>query len=508
MNLRSKNTLLNLLLMVGLVSLFAVGCGDSRKDYVYTGTHTTATEGDLLFHFDTGLLAQGTLHAILPAGTTDIEFRFYDEMDEFGNLGNQVDLRFAAPADTVLIEDVPVSAGHVVVTAFDASGIPLGVIGVNIEVVPAYVADVYLPDFNTSVTFDALNVSPSNIILVDGDASVFLVPEATFTLADNSDYARVYYVYLDNSDVNYTLGLPPTGLLAPVNFDDNTGEVSFANGGSNTEIIATYTSNGVTHTDVVSVGTYDFEVFASTGSAGSPIAFPTANTDGEFIHQPSYNALFTDTDGTAANISSGFSFALVDDVDGVIGVDEATGAIEFDENVYDGDDVVVAVSYTPLLGGKTVTDEVTFFFDAPSAASLSASAGVLQKGQKSNATDDSSWDDSDASVMFPDARMEFAALADPSDPTTAVGRDVRYALEFDDGNGTLLQLTASDVTFSVDDSDLDDGITISNDGTIIFNGDYVDYNGGDDFSFTVTVTYDNSGELFTADIVFNIVENV
>lgn len=99
-----------------LVSLFAVGCGDSNDEYVFTGTNNPAATGNVTFQF-----VRAQQAAAVPSATTRLRFEFFDAQGVA--FANPRTVDFSA---TVTITDVPVSATSAVVTALDAAGNSLG----------------------------------------------------------------------------------------------------------------------------------------------------------------------------------------------------------------------------------------------------------------------------------------------------------------------------------------------------------------------------------------------
>jgi hypothetical protein len=164
-------------LLLALVTLFTVGCGSSSEDFVITGNNNNpnpATVGDLTFLFAT---AQSVT---VPAATQNLEFEFFDAD------GDAVDFATSVFAASVTIEDVPVSAVDVIITAYGPGGIPLVTIADEVSVSGGNTVTVDLSDaVVTEVDLVSVTASPATVALdVDGPTTQQLAFTGTFSNGD------------------------------------------------------------------------------------------------------------------------------------------------------------------------------------------------------------------------------------------------------------------------------------------------------------------------------------
>lgn len=213
------------LLLLSFTLLSSVGCGSSREDFVATNTGSVATTGDLVFQFTKAQAVE------VPAATTALSFSFFNSAD--------VEV-FSAErpfAASVLVEDVPVTAVRVVITAYGPGGVPLATIASPVTVLPGGTANVNLTSATvTPVTLTGLTVLPNpvNLSLNGGSVSQQLALSGTFSNGDIVPF-------------NATTG----GTASFAGFDSNIATVSPAglvtavNGGS-TSVDIEFTINGST----------------------------------------------------------------------------------------------------------------------------------------------------------------------------------------------------------------------------------------------------------------------
>ena len=151
-------------LIIGFIATFAIGCGSSNDDFVFTGTGGGQQQaGSLTYNF---LRLQGTIN--VPTATTQLRFEFFRNNGEVSRPAVTVNF------DTqVTINDVPTDTVRTRVTALAPGGIPLQQTDTNVVVNPGQNTVV---DGNASTTIainiDALTASPANAnILVGGTQS-------------------------------------------------------------------------------------------------------------------------------------------------------------------------------------------------------------------------------------------------------------------------------------------------------------------------------------------------
>ena len=119
----ARSSLLTLIVVM-LVSLFAVGCGDSGEDFVVTGNNGNAVPtGNVTFQF-----AKAQNIATVPAATTQLIFEFLDASG--ARTGNGATVNFA---NTVTLA-VPTSAARAVVRATNAQGATIATVNFTFTV--------------------------------------------------------------------------------------------------------------------------------------------------------------------------------------------------------------------------------------------------------------------------------------------------------------------------------------------------------------------------------------
>ena len=145
-------------LIVALVAILAVGCGGSRDNFVVTNSQPVpANTGAVTFNF---VQAQGVI--TVPAGTTTLDFTFYDGPNQTGGVTLTTTAAYAAQ---VTLTGVPTTSQSYQVVARNANGAalatatgPVTVTAGQTTVVNATLATTEL----TPPTNTALNVFVSN----------------------------------------------------------------------------------------------------------------------------------------------------------------------------------------------------------------------------------------------------------------------------------------------------------------------------------------------------------
>lgn len=157
-------------MLVSLVSLFAVGCGDDdNENFVFTNANNQAV-GALTFQFT------NPQSASVDANTALLNFVFRNADNEIVLGPLQV-----AYNDTIVVENVPISAVSVEITALSNTGFPLTRITDTVEVSAGQTTQVDLSDGNVvDVTFDALTATPNPTNLTVGGTQTLSV-QATFS---------------------------------------------------------------------------------------------------------------------------------------------------------------------------------------------------------------------------------------------------------------------------------------------------------------------------------------
>ncbi len=326
-------------MLVSLVTLFTVGCGDSRDSYVYNGNPPASPNtGNLTFQFQQ---QQTTAQqaGIVPAGTTSLLFEFFSTTS-----GNDTDLVHednVAYASQVTISGVPTSAVFVRVTAYSASGVPLAVFTGNFEVAIGATTPVDL-SAPTAVTFDSLTVSPATLALSLAEGGTDSAP---LTLVGNFSNGQ-------------TVAFPSNTFVANADFSSSDTDVATVSssgvvqavGNGEADITATYTLNGVeqsaTTTVTVTGGIVDVDTLTVTPST---LTVAPDSTSGPL------SATFTPAGGTPVNVDGNVTYTLQAAVSG-IEVDNQTGQVTVDDGTSNTTTAVVVATYST--GNVTVTDTV------------------------------------------------------------------------------------------------------------------------------------------------------
>ena len=214
-------------LLVAFTALFSVGCGSSDNGFVATGGGTTGNTGDLVFQFTK---AQAIA---VPTATTDLDFDFFDVNN------NSVFFDSQLFANTVVVQNVPVTATRVVITARGPGGVPLALIESPVTVLGGGSNTVNLSGaLVTPVTLDSLTVIPNpiSLSLAGGPTTAQIAISGNFS----------------NGDI-VALGAATGGSASFTDFDaliatvDANGLVTAIGAGS-TSVDVSYTLNGATVT--------------------------------------------------------------------------------------------------------------------------------------------------------------------------------------------------------------------------------------------------------------------
>ncbi len=229
------------LLFLLAAALLIVGCGDSREEYVYTGTAPTPNTGSLTYNF-TQPLAQAAYG--VPAGTEAIRFELFT--GDAGS-GDQVVDETRTYADSITLTNVPASVRSSVLTFLGANGVPLTVVTVAS---PVTVLQNTVVDFTgavaEAVTFEELNVTP---------ASLQLALNQTANLAVLASFSNGATVNLAGSnttaDGTVSYEVEPAGIASVSASGQVRGE---AQGNATVTVTVTLGDTAIVDTVAVSVG--------------------------------------------------------------------------------------------------------------------------------------------------------------------------------------------------------------------------------------------------------------
>jgi len=287
---QSRSALLTLL-VVGFVSLFAVGCGNS-DNFVFTGNTNNPVTGDtgnLVFRF-----TQAQTIDTVPTGTTSLRFDFFSS--DTPSLATFLFTETRSYAELIIIEDVPVEVQSVVVTAFGANGEPLAVLTGDVTVIVGTDQEVDLV-FNSNPTFNSITLSPNPaIILTPGDNTQQVSVSANFDTAQVLGQQTSYNVNIDPSQCSFAFTEATGNPTATANI--TTGGLVILNTDlQNSTLTASYTAFGVTRSDSTLVRTVNF---AAENASGPTTYTPNSPFTGW------YDVTFFESDGvTQLNVNSG-----------------------------------------------------------------------------------------------------------------------------------------------------------------------------------------------------------
>ena len=338
---QSTSALLTLL-VVGFVSLFAVGCGDSRENFVFTGNNNQANTGNLVFRFQQ---AAAQTVDIVPAGTATLRFDFFTNNPP--TLQGLLFTETRAFADVVTFNNVSPEVRSVTVTCFNAAGLPLATLFGPVTVNVGQTTEVDLNDAQP-VAIEALTSSPDPIILTVGQ---------TQQVTNTGSFNQGSTATIPAGSLTYNL-TEAAGNLIPTATVSSTGLVSFVNRAQNATLTSSFTFGGQTRSDTVLVRTVEFDC--------------SANPDTLLVGQnnsPTYTCTFRDSDRTTElNVTANSTFALQSGPAGVT-VNPTSGVIFVPENANTSVDVVIGITWNdarpasnPLATGRSFTDDVTFQF--------------------------------------------------------------------------------------------------------------------------------------------------
>lgn len=342
-NFSAKSTLLTLLAF-SFVALFAVGCGDSRDDFVNTTTNNN-NNGNLVFRFQ-----QAVTQTTVPNGTATLRFDFFST-----DPGTAQSLLFTETrpfATEVRFDNVSSQVASVAVTSFGADGLPTQT---NVAAVTVVVGNDVAVDLNqgTVASFDALT-GPGTVNLVsDADNMVLLSREGTLNQLSSAETAQLILTgtFTPGGDFD----LPINDTVATFSFADNnvanissTGLLTGFNFGANTTLTANYTALSTTRSTDVAIQTF----FYAIGDASTTI--PTNLTDGSIIGVVSFinkRGIFTNVRQTPNT-----TYTLGTPVLSGVSIDSTTGEVTTGSTTGTQD---VIVTYVDPDSGLTFTDTHT-----------------------------------------------------------------------------------------------------------------------------------------------------
>lgn len=347
---KAKSALLTLLAL-SFVALFAVGCGDSRDDFVITNTNNNpATQGNLVFNFQQAVTQQ--VPDTVPAGTASLRFDFFSTNPP--DAESLVFTETRAFAQEIVIEDVPSNVVSVLVTAFDANGFPLATLSGDVTVIIGATNPVDLDDSNP-VTFDALTVAPDPVLIViDDNGNQATVVETGSGEQANGNTEQL--LFTGSFSVGTPQTLPATASflsfsdISPVANVSSTGLITGNEDGTD-DLTTTYTIGSQARTDTVTVNNYFFNVTAEDGVE----LLPTDTYGGRYTAEFAFGA------DQLANVAANSTFALQGTPTGIT-IDPDTGDLELENATPGTFNVIVTWVDGRSTGGtgNTYTNVVEF----------------------------------------------------------------------------------------------------------------------------------------------------
>lgn len=185
-------------LVLAIAGLGFTGCGSSSSsDFVATGGPADGgpTSGELVFNFIT---AQAPF--VVDANTAELQFDFFNGVDADPVLSTTRDFD-----STIVIGGVPVSATQVVITGFDANGIPLFTITQSIQVVAGETTTVEGINSPVAVTLVDLILISGSVFDADQELTTVEVPlDATTQVFLFAEYSNGSLVLLGDQ-ATYTV---------------------------------------------------------------------------------------------------------------------------------------------------------------------------------------------------------------------------------------------------------------------------------------------------------------
>jgi hypothetical protein len=357
---RVRSTLM--VLIISLVSLFALGCGDDQDDFVFTNTNNVAT-GNVVFQF---ARAQA---ATVPTDTATLVFDFFNStVPSAGALIYSAESPFA---NVVTVTGVPVDARSVVVTCYDVDGQPIADLFAVITVLPGVNTNADLSNANVNpITFDSITVTPDPVDLVLGtqnNSTAQLLVTGNFSNGES-----IQFTTAENA-ANGTFMSNAPGVATV----SESGLVSGVSAGATT-VDVTYEVNGVvrsTNVDVEVTGGVLPDVLTVT---------PDTLTVADGTSSGALSAALSTNGGATTDITgdADLTYALQAAVAG-ISVNANTGVVTVAGGTADGTTATVVATYDDGVNVATDTVAVTVgtpalldaAFSEPTGAALELPSG-------------------------------------------------------------------------------------------------------------------------------------
>lgn len=323
------------------LTLLIVGCGDSREDYVYTGTVAppSANVGSLTFNF---VNAQ-TVYAA-PENTLEVRFQLYSGAQGGGTLLATERRPYAA---SITLDNVSTDVESTVLTFYTGNGFPVGTL---VAETPVVAGQNLVVDFRSAAPstpeLERLSVTPASLQL-DRQEAAQLQVVADF---DNGDNVTVTGRVING--LSYSSSSPG---VASVN---GSGVVTGVAQG-NTTVTATLVFQGTTVSDSVAVA-----ISGESFTGRFEVAPPSVTVvPGQVAAQRFQASFLAPNTATAANVSATYTVTSAPSGGSISSVNvTADGQVNADLYAAAGN-YTVDVSY--VASGRTFSEQVTVIVTDP-----------------------------------------------------------------------------------------------------------------------------------------------
>jgi hypothetical protein len=254
------------------------------------------------------------------------------------------------------------------------------------------------------------------------------------TIDENSGAGQVVYTATayDNADVSdgFTFSLA-AGSDAALSIDANTGAVTLSTDPDadvqdeySFTVVATDAAGNVSESQSVTLDINDLDDTAATITSGD-----TADAIDE--NSGSGQVIYTATADDSADVSDGVSFSLVDDLDGALSIDAATGAVTLnaDPDAETQDQYSFTVVATDAAGNASTEQSVTLDIN-----DLDEVAATITSGDSADAIDENS---GSGLVVYTATADDSADVSDGVTFSLAAGSDAALSIDSATGAVTL-----------------------------------------------------------------------
>lgn len=348
-------------LLAALVAVFA-GCGSDSDEFVAVSSNNTggpvAGSGELAFRFER---TNPQTVAPVPQATVTLRFDLYSTTPPTPD--TLVFTQSQPYSDQIVLREVPTTAITVVVTAFDAVGLPLMNFAGDFQVSPGVRTQVSLSS-GLPITLQSMSVTPDPAIAQRGIGVTFdgteqtttLNPVSTLILNGNFSNGESFVLPVNAQTVSFS-----DPLIASISSSGGltvAGPDPFSNIGQSTTATATYLASTPNVSDQFQIQNNGFLVGPTAvgadrfGSRFVPAGVPdTRGWQGTLLTSPPTGSETLDLD------QSDFSFSLAEPVEGV-SINGNSGVMSVNAEVAHGTSFVVLITFPDPVTGITYQAEV------------------------------------------------------------------------------------------------------------------------------------------------------